>query len=963
MIYFLRSFSLFAFILFFSIVTAFAQTGTDPKKKKDKKKLNLSKEAKIADAYFKNMEYFLATEYYNKSLKVNPKDHYSMYQVAECYRGYFDYTRAEKAYQQVVNAAPKDFPLARYWFATMLKNNGKYDLSKDNFEQFLKEFQPETADDELIKKQAKIEYNGCILVINEYKKPIRNYEFTNLKSPVNTSSSDYAALPYGSDSVIVITSSRKGSKGNDIDSRMGESYSDNYRFHLVGENWSKLPDSDNFDIVNTDRNDGAGIFTDDKNRYFYSSCVEGECAIYMSEKKAGKWTKPVRLNDNVNYPEYDNFQPALSRNADTLYFVSKRPGGFGMSDIWFSVFSNGDWGPAVNMGDHINTIGIDMSPFYYYKDNAFFFSSTGREGFGGLDVFIATGKDWTKVRNLGLPFNSNRDDFYFALGNKVGYLSSNRVGGLGSDDVYSFSIDSREAIIAMIYRDSIDKYKSISVLAKMTFKPDGDPAVNVPVFLMDENGNILFSKSSDRDGIVRFDNLASNRKYSVKSAENDPNLNIDMSYIEDNFKSFSVLGNLKYKGIEDPAVDVEIELVDDGGLVMGSMRTNKEGGIRFDNINSDKNYRLRVAGGETKITAEFDFSMDNLALLGSVYNETKTLFENIYFDLDRADLRPESRQVLEDLVAFVKKHPEVQVEMRAYTDALGSDDYNFELSKKRGDAARAYLGSKGLPSTTLVVKPMGKGRPIASNENPIGRQLNRRIEFYIVGGPGYNATSMAYVPSAKESLEQIAQQFGMTVEDLKKLNSRKANEAEAYEPLRVRRVGDADIIAPVTMTASSSAPSDSLLQLSMQRLAGDTAAIAALASKRAVERPVGSITEEYEPVGKVRLPPVIELGPGEEFYVVEPENTLYGIARKYGMKADELKQLNGFTSNYLKIGQRIKVKRMADVVVDETQYAVKEGDTMFSIAQKFNLSVDQLKKLNNLESNMLFERMVLKVKP
>lgn len=950
-------------MLYFFVQIGHAQTSADPKKKKEKKKVILSKEARIADNYFKNMEYFLATEYYNKSIKENAKDHYSMYQVAECYRGYFDYNRAEKAYQQVVSAAPKDFPLARYWFATMLKNNGKYDLSKDNFDQFLKEFQPETPDDELIKKQARIEYNGCILVINEYKKPIRNYEFTNLKSPVNSSSSDYAALPYGSDSVIVITSSRKGSKGNDIDSRMGESYSDNYRYRLSGENWIKLPDADNFNVVNTERNDGAGVFTEDLSKYFYSSCIEGECAIYFSEKKAGKWINPERLNENVNYPDYDNFQPSLSKNADTLFFVSKRPGGFGMSDIWYSVYTNNDWGPAVNMGDHINTIGIDMSPFYYYKDNAFFFSSTGREGFGGLDVFIATGKDWTKVRNLGLPFNSNRDDFYFSLAAKVGYLSSNRVGGLGSDDIYSFSIESREAIIAMIYRDSIDKYKSISVLAKMTFKTNGDPAVNVPVFLMDENGNILFSKNADREGTVRFDNLASNKKYSIKSSDNDPNLNIDMRYIEDNFKSFSVLGNLKYKGIEDPAVDVEIELVDDGGQVMGSMKTNKEGGIRFDNIDSDKNYRLRVAGGETKITSEFDFSMDNLALLGSVYDETKTLFENIYFDLDRADLRPESRQVLEDLTAFVKKHPEVQVEMRAYTDALGSDDYNFELSKKRGDAARAYLGNKGLPSTSLVVKPMGKGRPLASNENPIGRQLNRRIEFYIVGGPGYNATAMAYVPNAKESLEQIAQQFGMTVEELKKLNSRKTNEAEAYEPLRVRRVGDADIIAPVTMTASSSAPSDSLLQLSMQRLAGDTSAMAALASRRTTERPTGTGGYEEEPIGKVRIPPMIELGPGEEFYVVEPENTLYSIARKYGMKAEELKQLNGMSSNYLKIGQRLKVKRMPDVVVDETQYAVKEGDTMFSIAQKFNLSVEQLKKLNNLESNMLFERMVLKVKP
>ncbi len=944
-------------VLFFALASgdSFGQKGkqSPPKKKEDpKKKLNLSKEAKIAEAYFKNMEYFLATEYYNKSIKENSKDFYSMFQVAECYRNYFDYVRAEKAYSNVVDKAVKEFPLSRFWYASMLKNNGKYEQSKENFDKFLNDFTPEDSDEELYKKQAKVEYNGCILALNEFKKPIRNYDFKNLKTPVNGSSSDYGATLYQGDTSIVITSSRKGSKGNDIDSRMGESYSDNYRFHKVGENWVKTVDNDNFDVVNTERNDGPGVFNADYSKYFYSSCIEGECAIYMSEKKNGKWSKPKRLNDNVNYPGFDNFQPTLSRNADTLIFVSKRPGGLGMHDIYYSVFAEGDWGPAINMGPNINTPFIDLSPFYYYKDNAFFYSTNGREGFGGLDVFIATGENWANSRNLGLPFNSNRDDFYFTLGDRVGYLSSNRSGGLGSDDIYGFNIETREAIIAMIYRDSIDKYKSISMIGRISRKPGGDPAVDVEALLMDEDGNILFRQMTGKDGSVRFDNLPSNRKYKIVTDPADPDLSIASQMLEDNFRSFSVLGNLNYKGTSEPAIDVEVELVDDDELILASMRTNKEGGIRFDNINSDRNYKLRVAGADTKVTAEFDFSMDNLLLLGSTVAETKSLFENIYYDLDKYDLRPESRKVLDDLLVYLKKHPEVQVEMRANTDAIGSEQYNFELSRRRGETAKEYLLSKGMEPSALVVKPMGKGVPIASNENPVGRQLNRRVEFYIVGGPGYQAVAMAYVPETTASMNQIAQQFGMSVEELRALNARKANQVEAYEPLRVRRVGDNDIIAPITMNASKSLPSDGLVQ----------AVEARLAERGTVGESGGTDSETPMTVGR----PSFSLGAlaeGVEYYVVEPENTLYSIARQYGMKAEELKSLNGFKSNVLQIGQRIKVRIAADVVIDATQYAVKEGDTLFDIAQRHGLTVDELKRMNNLESNMLFERMVLRVKP
>jgi LysM repeat protein len=142
---------------------------------------------------------------------------------------------------------------------------------------------------------------------------------------------------------------------------------------------------------------------------------------------------------------------------------------------------------------------------------------------------------------------------------------------------------------------------------------------------------------------------------------------------------------------------------------------------------------------------------------------------------------------------------------------------------------------------------------------------------------------------------------------------------------------------------------------------GDSAALAALPPVMATSVPSPKKSQPPSKQAKADYP-LAPLGPGEEYYVVEPENTLYSIARQYGMKADALKALNGLKDITLQIGQRLRVMRAPDVQVDATQYAVKEGDTMFSIAQKFGLTVEELRSLNNLDSNMLFERMVLKVK-
>jgi peptidoglycan-associated lipoprotein len=148
-----------------------------------------------------------------------------------------------------------------------------------------------------------------------------------------------------------------------------------------------------------------------------------------------------------------NSQPSISGDGNFLFFVSKRPGGLGMQDIWYSISDGADgWALPINLGPHINTPLVDMSPSYYGDQKVLFFSSNGHPGgHGGLDVFMSREADsFQKITNLGQPFNSPRDDFNFILGNKKGYLTSNRGNGVGFDDIYMFEIENKKEIVDAI---------------------------------------------------------------------------------------------------------------------------------------------------------------------------------------------------------------------------------------------------------------------------------------------------------------------------------------------------------------------------------------------------------------------------------------------------------------------------------------------------------------------------------
>ncbi|MFN6944619.1 MAG: OmpA family protein [Cytophagaceae bacterium] len=698
-------------------------------------------EIALGHRYYEKGDYFMARKLYQSAIEEVPEDKLLIHRIAECYRNHLDYKNAEKWYHKSINLS-SEYPMDKFWYAVMLKKNGKYEEAQKKFGQFISDFKADSEEDKLLLARANLELQGCELAITESKKPIRNYRFEPLPFPVNSPASDYATVIYKNDSSLIITSSRKGATGKDVYNKLGDSFSDNFQIHKTDKIWDYVDDKENFSVVNTPKNDGAGVFSSDRKKFYFTRCDEpnGGCSIYFTKISNGKWQNPVKLNENINMPGEWNAQPALTAKNDTMFFVSKRPGGKGMHDIWYSVLKgeNENWGPAVNLSS-VNTPYIDISPTYYPEENILFYSSDGKEGFGGLDIFKAQGKNYEEVTNIGLPFNSSRDDFYFVLGKEKGYLSSNREGGLGNDDIYMFYIESQEALIAIIYKDSI---------------PEDALSVSVKGQILDEQTK---------------------------------------------------------KGV----ADVDIFLDDANKNRLKATTTNEKGEFRFENLPKE-NYRVTIEDKNPKLTAEVKYVVEDIKVKSSNKVASKDLFENIYFDFDEFDLRPEALKTLDDLVSYYKKNPGIQIEMNANTDNYGTAKYNEELSEKRGKAALDYLKSKGVDKSALVVNARGAENPITTNDNPVGRQLNRRVEFSIIGGSGYESKTMIYIIEPHLTLYSIARKFGMSVEELKQLNGLPSEKIIAFRPLRVKRPEGVGIIAPVTFEQSTSKEFDQFKTLELE---------------------------------------------------------------------------------------------------------------------------------------------------
>ncbi len=501
---------------------------------------------------------------------------------------------------------------------------------------------------------------------------------------INSSFSDFAGYFKGND--LYFSSTRTPNKESGTDEWSGEGYSDIMKAAKNGKtSFGPVIDVPEF---NSPYHDAEVVFTKDgQEAYFTRSGSKDQTKndyskIYYTKMQAdGKWSDPKMLAffaDTVN-----EGQPYLSPSGNELFFSSDAPDGYGGRDIYIvkkntkGVFEN-----PINAGSKINTAGDELFPVLADSTHLFF-SSNGRMGYGGLDIFSASkeGKIFTNVQNVGMPINSGGDDFYFQQTQTgddsvilSGYLTSNRKGGLGNDDIYY--VEQRKApreplpppvyILRVSVMENTFAVENNPNSAVTGTKPVGNAKIQIPKFDVQSTISDVFN--ADAEG--KFTKIIPRESF---------------------------LGTVTKEG-----------------YLAGSFDVHKV---------------MDAKDGDT-------IYIDKTVVLAKIYKNVEIVLNNIYYDYDKWNIRADASQSLDTLVDILKKNPTIKIQLSSHTDCRGTDAYNQTLSQKRAESVVQYLISKGIEAERLTAKGYGESMPVETCDckacTEEQHQRNRRTTFKIL---------------------------------------------------------------------------------------------------------------------------------------------------------------------------------------------------------------------------------------
>lgn len=453
-------------------------------------------------------------------------------QLAQSYYALRDFSSAlewiEKAQQ--INRLGSTYELL---YAKLLKSDGQLAKADQIFKQLGKEYQ----------------YLLSTSLENIPVSPFNVFAIPNF----NTTGDDFSPVYYR-DGIIYVSNSPKEKH---LDNRNQRSYLSIFHLPYKPTGLEKgTPTELKIPKINAYHNGPVALARSENMMYFSnnqevskkSKTKVSTLGIFSLKRRNGKWTDLGSFKFNSS--EYSVSHPALTESGDEMYFVSDMPGGYGGTDIYYTKYSRGKWSTPVNLGSVINTSKNEMFPFLH-KDGTLYFASEGHPGYGGLDIFYSqkVGDVWTTPVNLGQPVNSGYDDFglIFDKDLKYGFLSSNRPGGKGNDDVYR---------VESIYANK-DAYRTISGIVTDKNTQDVIAGANVSVYA---NGKLLKELTTSTEGkfelgvnaqfekVYILINSASyfpnEREVEIKNVKNIPQQEIALERIEIN-KSI-VVPNIYY---------------------------------------------------------------------------------------------------------------------------------------------------------------------------------------------------------------------------------------------------------------------------------------------------------------------------------------------------------------------------------------------------------------------------------
>ncbi|RZK18092.1 MAG: hypothetical protein EOO86_11010 [Pedobacter sp.] len=638
---------------------------------------------RVADTYFENKDYYAASTFYKKALKITgdstlailpygterkaAKDERgiedyegSIYNLAESSRLYREFAEAEKYYAVAITFTNTRYRKAQFYYAECLRANKKFNPAIEAFRVFMRK----NPNDPLV-KDAEKEIASCKFALEEMRFP-RMVQIRKIASNVNGLGSNYAPVKVGNE--FYFTSSRPvaiAGKKDIMKTDAGEVQISTKANPFINNLYTTKNDLNVADIsvrmmdLNLPKNveTGAASFTPDGRKVYFTYWRERErYSIYTATKMDDKWSDPVQVGLEINSKDFNSSQPFVTADGKFLLFSSDRSGGYGKFDLWYcAIREDGTLGQAVNLGPTINTEDDERAPNYNTVTKKLLFSTDGRVGLGGLDFFEAEGDlvTWTEPKNLGYPFNSSKDDLYFtAIDEKGtrGYISSDRES---SCCLEVFEVKKEFFNISGILTDCKTKL----------------PLADATVTFANAERNQKVITGTDGKYLFRVDS-----KRPVK-----------LLFAKDNY--FSITKNYPYE---------------------------------------------ELAKADTMIYKDYCLSPFKLGI--------PIALDNVYYEFNSAELTESSKKVLDFLIPIMEDNPEMEIELGSHTDNIGTDEYNLDLSNQRAKSCVDYLVSKGISESRMTSKGYGESMPIAPNEtgkgkkkkdNPEGRAKNRRTEFKV----------------------------------------------------------------------------------------------------------------------------------------------------------------------------------------------------------------------------------------
>lgn len=437
----------------------------------------------------------------------------------------------------------------------------------------------------------------------------------------------------------------------------------------------------------------------------------------VKQDEKGAWLAPVELEDEVN-TEYDEGTPSFSPDGNTMYYTycAQDPEGPRTAEIYISTRSSAKWGKgtrATIVKDSVTALGHpSISPDGKYL----YFVSDAVGGFGGKDIFRArvAGNDFGPMENLGEEINTPGDEMFPYVRDSVTlYFASNGHPGMGGLDLFKAT------------QDSTGKWNVENLGA--------------PINSMADDFGITFAGKEERGFFCSNRNDA--RGYDHIYSFERPTITIFIEGIVNDVDEY-------------PIEDATVRIVGKDGLNVkvpvkkdGTYRVELERDIRYVMMASargylNQNYELHTGPEEKNETYIVDFFLSPIS--------KPVVIDNIFYDFDKATLRPESKKALDEMIKMLNDNPNVTIELGAHTDRKGTDQYNERLAQRRAQSVVDYLIAGGIEAARLEAKGYGESIP-----KTINKKMAKQFDFLKEGDVLTEEFILALPPEQQEIADQI----------------------------------------------------------------------------------------------------------------------------------------------------------------------------------------------------------------